>query len=35
VEARSNLATVTTNRRVLIFRAPSGAWSERTLDLGS
>jgi hypothetical protein len=35
VEARSNLVTVSTDRRVLIFRAPSGAWSERKLDLGS
>ena len=29
VEARSNVATVTTQRRLLIFRANTGSWEER------
>ena len=29
VSARSNLATVQTNQRVLVFRAPTGTWAER------
>jgi len=33
VNADSNLATVTTDRRVLIFRAPSGSWEERRRTL--
>ena len=33
VTAESNLATLTTNRRVLIFRATTGTWEERSRDL--
>jgi hypothetical protein len=29
VVARSNLATVHTDRRVLVFRSPTGTWAER------
>jgi hypothetical protein len=29
IVARSNLATVHTNRRVLVFRSPTGTWAER------
>ena len=33
VTAESNLATVTSSRRVLIFRATTGTWEERSRDL--
>ena len=33
VSPRTNLVTVRTNRRLLIFRAPTGSWEERKLDL--
>jgi hypothetical protein len=33
VVAQANLATVTTSHRLLVFRAPSGSWEERRLDL--
>jgi hypothetical protein len=33
VTAESNLATLTAGRRVLIFRATTGSWEERTRDL--
>ena len=29
ISARSNLATIQTDRRVLVFRAPTGTWVER------
>src|SRR3990172_8006270 len=31
--AAANLATLTTSRRILIFRAETGSWEERQLDL--
>jgi hypothetical protein len=33
ITTAANLATLTTNRRVLIFRAPTGTWEERVRDL--
>ena len=33
LKVRANLATLTTSQRILIFRAPSGSWEERALDL--
>ena len=33
VVAKSNLVTVTTNRRLLIFRSPTGSWEERNLEI--
>jgi hypothetical protein len=33
VRAVANTATVVTSRRLLVFRAPSGTWEERRLDL--
>ncbi len=33
LSAESNLATLTANRRVLIFRATTGTWEERSRDL--
>lgn len=33
VTATSDTATVRTSRRLLIFRAPTGTWEERRLDL--
>jgi len=33
VTTRSDTATVRTSRRLLIFRAPTGTWEERRLDL--
>ena len=33
VDTTANVATVTTNRRVLIFRAPFGSWEERNRRL--
>ncbi len=33
VTAKSDLATVITSTRILIFRGPSGTWEERNLDL--
>ena len=33
LDTSANLATLTTNRRVLIFRAPSGSWEERRRNL--
>ena len=33
VTARANLATVTTDRRILIFRGPTGSWEERLRSL--
>lgn len=33
VDTRSTLATVRTNRRLLVFRAPSATWSERRREL--
>jgi len=33
VESSANVSTVTTNRRVLIFRAPFGSWGERRRQL--
>jgi hypothetical protein len=33
VEAESNLATVTTDRRLLVFRTPTGSWEIRLRDL--
>jgi hypothetical protein len=32
-DAVANTATVRTSRRLLIFRAPTGTWEERRLDL--
>lgn len=34
VDTRAALATVTTSRRLLVFRAASGSWSERRRELG-
>lgn len=34
VSPRANLATIRTDRRLLIYRAPSGTWVERRLELG-
>jgi hypothetical protein len=31
--AKANLVTLTTARRILIFRAPTGDWEERGRDL--
>ena len=31
--ASASVATVTTNRRILIFRGPTRSWEERNLDL--
>jgi hypothetical protein len=33
LRAVANAATVVTSRRLLVFRAPSGTWEERRLDL--
>lgn len=33
VDALANLVTVTTSNRLLVFRAPTGTWEERNLDL--
>jgi hypothetical protein len=33
VTAESNLATLTAGRRLLIFRATTGSWEERSRDL--
>jgi hypothetical protein len=33
VKASANFATVTTDRRVLIFRSPTGSWEERRRTL--
>jgi hypothetical protein len=33
VSVRSNIATVRTNRRLLIFRGPTRSWSEKKLEL--
>jgi hypothetical protein len=33
VRAVANTATIVTSRRLLVFRAPSGTWEERRLDL--
>jgi hypothetical protein len=33
VDAGGNLATVTTDRRVLVFRTPTGTWEERRRTL--
>ena len=33
LEARANLATLTTSRRLLVFRATTGGWEARSLDL--
>jgi hypothetical protein len=32
-EASSDVATLTTSERLLIFRGPTGSWSERHLEL--
>jgi hypothetical protein len=33
VAAHANLVTLTTDHRLLIFRAPTGSWEERRLGL--
>jgi len=33
ITAKSDLVTLTTNRRLLIFRSPTGTWEERRLEL--
>jgi hypothetical protein len=33
ISAKSDIVTVTTNRRLLIFRSPTGTWEEKRLNL--
>ena len=33
IDARANLVTLTTDRRLLVFRSPSGSWEERRRQL--